>query len=114
MKILRKLWTKDVEDPEVRTTYQYVVDLKERLEATCKMARENLERSTGRYRNYYNKGARERQMSVGEKVLVLLPTASNKLLMQWRGPFTFVEKVGKVNYEIDMSKKLKTFTPQHA
>lgn len=48
MKILRELWTKEVEDPEVRTTYQYVLDLKERLEATCKMARENLERSLGR------------------------------------------------------------------
>lgn len=109
MKILRELWTKEIEDPEVRSTYQYVVDLKERLEATCKMARENLERSSGRYRNYYNKGARERQMSVGEKVLVLLPNASNKLLMQWKGPFTIVEKVGKVDFKIDMGGKLKTF-----
>lgn len=109
MKILRELWTKEFEDPEVRTTYQYVVDLKERLEATCKMARENLERSSGRYRNYYNKGARERQISVGEKVLVLLPTASNNLLMQWKRPFTIVEKEGKVDYKIDMCGKLKTF-----
>lgn len=67
MKILQELWTKEVEDPEERFTDQYVVDLKERLKATCKMARENLERSSGRYRNYYNKGARERQTSVGEK-----------------------------------------------
>lgn len=48
-------------------------------------------------------------MSVGEKVLVLLPTASNKLLMQWKGPFTIVEKVEKVDYKIDMCGKLKTF-----
>lgn len=109
MKILRELWTKQVEDSEVRTTYQYVVDLKERLEATCKMTREDLEKSSKRYRKYYNKGGLERQMAVGEKVLVLLPTASNKLLMQWKGPFTIVEKVGKVDYKIDMGGKLKTF-----
>lgn len=50
-------------------------------------------------------------MSVGEKVLVLLPTASNKLLMQWKGPFTIVEKVEKVDYKIDIGGKLKTFSP---
>lgn len=67
--MLRELWTKEVEDPEVRNTYQYVADLKERLEATCKMARANLDRSSERYRNYNNKGARERQMTVGEKII---------------------------------------------
>lgn len=29
--------------------------------------------------------------------------------MQWKGPFTIVEKVGKVDYTIDMCGKLKTF-----
>jgi len=28
MRILRELWTQELVDPEVRTTYQYVVDLK--------------------------------------------------------------------------------------
>ncbi|GFO19247.1 Gag-Pol polyprotein [Plakobranchus ocellatus] len=31
MTILCELWTKEIEDEEVKTTYQYVVDLKERL-----------------------------------------------------------------------------------
>ena len=31
MQVLRELWTKDIEDPRVRTTYQYVLDLRERL-----------------------------------------------------------------------------------
>lgn len=44
-------------------------------------------------------------MFVGEKVLVLLPTASNKLLIQWKGSFTIVEKVGKVDYKIDRCGK---------
>lgn len=29
--------------------------------------------------------------------------------MQWKGPSTIVEKVGKVDYKIDMGGKLKTF-----
>lgn len=48
-------------------------------------------------------------MKEGEKVLVLLPTASNKLLMQWRGPYIIVQKVGSVDYKIDIDGKLKMF-----
>ncbi|XP_062607411.1 uncharacterized protein LOC134269206 [Saccostrea cucullata] len=109
MRILRELWTKEETDSEVRSTYQYVVDLRERLESTCQLARENLEKSSERYRAHYNKKAKNRDMSVGEKVLVLLPTDSNKLLMQWKGPFEIVKKLGKVDYRIDMNGKIKTF-----
>lgn len=40
---------------------------------------------------------------------MLLPTASNKLLMQRRGPYIIVQKVGSVDYKIDVDGKLKTF-----
>lgn len=48
-------------------------------------------------------------MKEGEKVLVLLPSTSNKLLMQWRGPYIIVQKVGSVDYKIDIDGKFKTF-----
>ena len=34
MQVLRELWTKDIEDPQVRTIYQYVLDLSKGLEST--------------------------------------------------------------------------------
>jgi hypothetical protein len=49
MRILRELWTKEVNNLDVKRTYQYVVDLKERLESTCKIAKENLEKSSLKY-----------------------------------------------------------------
>ena len=58
MAILRELWTKEVPDSEVKSTYQYVVDLQERLEKTCEVTRTNLEKSSRRYSKYYNKSAR--------------------------------------------------------
>jgi hypothetical protein len=109
MRILRELWTKEVNNLDVKSTYQYVVDLKERLESTCKIAKENLEKSSLKYRTYYNKGARNRDMKEGEKVLVLLPTSNNKLLMQWRGPYEVDKKMGNVDYRIDMNGKINTF-----
>lgn len=41
---------------------------------------------------------------------VLLPTATNKFLMQWKGPFkTVKKKVRKVYYKINVCWKIKTF-----
>lgn len=48
-------------------------------------------------------------MKEGENVLVLLPSVRNKLLRQWRGVYKIVQKVGSVDYKIDVDGKLKTF-----
>ena len=58
---------------------------------------------------YFNRKAKDRNMSVGEKVLVLLPTSNNKLLLQWKGPYQIVEKFGKMDYKIHVDGKLKPF-----
>ena len=109
MTILKELWTNEVADSEVKSTYQYVTDLREKLELTSHMARENLRKAASRYCKYYNRKTRTRSMKVGDKVLVLLPTDSNKLLMQWKGPFPITEKLGTVDYRIDMHGVQKTF-----
>ncbi|CAG2250028.1 unnamed protein product [Mytilus edulis] len=109
MAILKELWTNEIDDPEVKSTYQYVIDLRERLEATCELARSNLASASKKNKVYYDKSTKQRHMKVGDKVLVLLPTDKNKLLMQWKGPFTITEKFGKVDYRIQMNGKIKTF-----
>ena len=42
-------------------------------------------------------------------MLLLLPTDSNKLLLQWKGPFEVKEKIGEVDYKVEMGKKVKIF-----
>ena len=42
---------------------------------------------------YYDRRARSCKFDVGDKVLLLLPTNSNKLLLQWKGPYEVVEVV---------------------
>ena len=54
MHVLRELWTKDIEDTQVCTTYQYVLDLMERLEPTVKLAQQNLQNMSKKYKQYYN------------------------------------------------------------
>ena len=109
MTILKELWTNEVANSEVKSTYQYVTDLREKLELTSHMARENLREAASRYCKYYNRKTRTRSMKVGDKVLVLLPTDTNKLLMRWKGLFPITEKLGTVDYRIDMHGVQKTF-----
>ena len=43
----------------------------------------------------------------GDRVLVLLPTSTSKLLAQWYGPYQVLRRVGKVNYEVEMGDRQK-------
>ncbi|XP_071842666.1 uncharacterized protein [Apostichopus japonicus] len=95
MAILKEMWTSEVDNPETRSTYQYVLDLRERLEETCALARSELQESSERYKKYYNRKAKSRKFKPGDLVLILLPTDQNKLLMQWKGPFTVLSDLGK-------------------
>ena len=45
----------------------------------------------------------------GRGVLILLPSDSNKLLMQWRGPYTVESRVGTSDYRVKMGSKTKAY-----
>ena len=109
MKILKELWAGEDEGTEVQTSYQYVFELRERLEETMKLAQSELRKSQSRYKHYYDKKAKERCFKEGDKVLTMLPTNNNKLLMQWKGPYKVAKKLGENDYQISVSNKLKTY-----
>ena len=43
MSILKEMWTNETETSEVKTSYEYVIELRKRLEGTMKLAQEELE-----------------------------------------------------------------------
>ena len=94
---------------QLKNTYQYIIDLKNRLEETCKLARESLYNAQGEYKHYYDKKSRKRNFKVGTKVLLLLPTDHNKLTLQWKGPFEVVEVMNSMDYKIQMGHNTKVF-----
>ena len=108
-KLLKELWTKEVNIPEVKTSNEYITQLRECLEDSFKLAQEELQKSQKRYKEYYDRKAKPRHLEVGEQVLILLSTDSNKLLMQWRGPYTIESRVGANDYRIKMGSKTKTY-----
>jgi len=49
-------------------------------------------------------------LSIGESVLLPLPTENSKLTLAWRGPYEVVERVGQVDYRIKVTPdKTKTY-----
>jgi len=97
-------------NPETCTTYQYVVDLRNRLQDTWDMAHDKLRRNQVCQKRHFDYRAKERTFKRGDLVLILLPTSDNKLLMQWKGPFEVVEHIeAGHNYRIKLANREKIF-----
>ena len=58
MIILKELWTKEVEEPEVKNSYQYVFELREKLEETLKLAHSQLQKAQDKGKHYYDRKSR--------------------------------------------------------
>ena len=71
------------------------------------LVQQNLSKAQDRQKRWYDQTARIRELHPGDQVLMLLPTSTNKLLAQWQGPYQVLQKVGKVNYMVDMHDRRK-------
>ena len=109
MHILKQLWTSEDAEPEVRTTTQYVVDLKSKIQETCALAKRNLEKVTSTQSVYSKKNAVKREFIAGDKVLLLLPMKNNKLKLAWQGPYQVSEKVGPHKYRVRCDNRYRVY-----
>ena len=109
MFILKELWTKELEEPEVKNSYQDVFELREKLEDTLKLAHTELQKAQHKGKHYYDRKAKVRRFTKGDKVLILLPTDHNKLLMQWKGPFEVSAVVGLNDYKVCVKGKERVY-----
>ena len=109
MSVLHELWTKNDLPNSIKDTYEYVLDLKTRLEKTCLDASKMLLNSQQKQKVYFDKKAVERNLKAGDEVLILLPSDNNKLLMRWKGPFMVKAKTGQYNYAIEIGNNIKNF-----
>ena len=109
MHILRELWSVEETDEHARLTYQYVIDLRERLEKTCKLVQDNVRKLDIKQNAFYDKCARSRKFDVGDKVLLLLQSESYKVLLQWNGPYEVLEVVNMMSYKINVKGVVNTY-----
>ena len=109
MSVLRDIWADEDINEQTKTTYQYVLELRERLESTCKLAHDELRKAQGNQHKWFNKKAKAKHLMEGDQVLLLLPAKMNKLEMQWQGPFDIIKKVRENDYVINLDGQHKMF-----
>ncbi len=103
LNVLRETWE---EGPsESKNEIQHVLDLITKLHTLGQLSMENLLRAQDKQSRLYNRGTRLRNFAPGDKVLVLLPTSSSKLLAKWQGPFEVTQRVGDLNYEVSRTDR---------
>ena len=98
-----------MEEPGVKNSYQYVFELREKLEDTLKLAHTELQKAHHKGKHYYDRKPKDRRFAQGDKVLIRLPTDHNKLLMQWKGPFEVSAVVGLNDYKVCVRGKERVY-----
>ena len=109
LSMLQESWTgKDNQDDESKPLYKYIFDLQNVMSETSEIAKANSTASSAKGKRYFDRKAKQRSFQMGDKVLVLLPSNSNKLLASWLGPFPVVG-VMHPDYKILVRGKEKVF-----
>ena len=85
----------------------HVLMMRERLETMAGVVQQNMKEAQTRQKRWYDRTARERALQEGERLLVLLPTSTSKLLAQWHGSYDVLKRMEKVIYMVDMADKKK-------
>ena len=86
-----------------------MLELRNRLEETCKIARDSLYDAQSIYKHHYDKSTRQKRLKKGDKVLLLLPTSHNKLMLQWKGPYEVVEVVSRMDFKVKVDERVGTY-----
>ena len=109
LSVLRDLWEDKEATEDDRSCFQYVIELKDKLEDCAKIAAQNAEVSSAKYKSYFDLKSQDRQFQKGDEVLLLLPDSNNKFLIAWHGPYIVIEKKNKVDYVIEIEGKHKMY-----
>jgi hypothetical protein len=83
--------------------------MRERLQDARELANEHLSEAKNKQKKYYDRSIKQRAFKEGDKVLILLPTDSNKLKMAWKGPYEVLDRVGQVDYGISIRGKRRVY-----
>lgn len=78
----------------------YVENLRKSLEKTRKIASEHLNKSQKTMKQNFDKRSKERQLNVGDRVMVLSPKTKFPFDAKFRGPYVITEKIDNLNYKV--------------
>ncbi|XP_077112989.1 uncharacterized protein LOC143768184 [Ranitomeya variabilis] len=90
-----------------KSVIEHVAKMQERMETVLPLVWEHMEAAQRSQSRVYNREARVRTFSPGDRVLVLVPTVDSKFLARWQEPYEIMEKVGLVDYKVHQPGRKK-------
>ena len=115
LSVIRETWEESKVVAQNESVLSYILKTRESLRKMSEIAQKLESISKKRQKWYYDRNACKRTLKAGQKVSILLPTSSNKLLAEWKGPFEILEQVSPVDYSVKTGKySKKNLSYQHA
>ena len=107
LSIIREEWEEPKENTVKESVVSYILKTREMLTKMSDIAHKIEHNSKKKQKLYYDRKSITRKLSPGQKVSVLLPTSTSKLLADWKGPYEVIRQVSPVDYEIQLNRKVK-------
>ena len=107
--ILKEEW--EASKQASASVVSHLLHLREQLESMTELVQEHMSEAQQKQKSWYGQTARMRELNPNDQVLVLLPTAHNKLLAKSQGPYKIVRRKGKVTYKVCQVQKQKESAP---
>ena len=111
MSVIRDIWANEATEEPTRTTYHYMLELREHLEETCKLAHDELRKAQSKQHKWFYRKAKVKNLKVDDQVLLLLPTRMNKLEleMQRQGLYVIIKKAREYDYVSGLGGQSRMF-----
>lgn len=101
------------DEETTRALARRVIDMKDKLRETCRLARQGLQEAQGKHKFYFDKKSRDRVLQEEDKVLIFLPTEASKLTMTWKGPGIVRKRIDRTIYEVELNKRTTRYHINH-
>ena len=97
LKLVKEKW---LQEDTKKNVLDFVSNFRFRLRRACELAMENLNTAQTKMKLWFDRSAKSREFSPGDKVLVLLPIPGSSLQARYSGPYRVERKMGERDYLI--------------
>src|SRR5215469_5071133 len=95
--LLKNKWVPEKNNLDT-DVFTHVMNMREKVRECLRIAGKKQEKAKAKQKRLYDRGCHMSNIHVGDRVLLLLPTSTNKLFAACKGPFTVVSRRNVVDY----------------
>ena len=102
VEFLAECWNSPTIEDDDRDVHDYILRFSSHLKKAWKAAHVAIKGQQQSAKLLFDKRARRRALTPGDRALLLLPTDTRKLMLRWKGPYTVVHRVTPDHYVLDV------------